>query len=361
MREAWYAVLLSYFVPGLGHLFAGRPVRGAIFLVAFAGLLTSSFYLVLAPGADPSGALGTIPLAMAIYLVAMVDTYRTARRAGDDAGGQPATQGGGKDPWLAGFLSYVLPGLFLPGVGQIYGRKTVAGIVFIVAGSAIGWLVQTGRLVTWGFPALHAVRIAALWHAQATVGRARSAFSRRFLWLVPLILAEAAIPLVVGWVVRDVITVHQVRGSGMHPEYRGKERVLVHLGSSRRGRPERGDVVLYDDAGEARLARVVVLPGEMVEVRRGKMLVKGEPVSQLVHPIPEGDWGTLSVPQGKVILLPDRARLDPAQGLPSPIEIEKILGLAYKRIYPLERPEEGRPTPGAPTGTIPETPPPSGD
>jgi len=81
-RRAWRAAALSLLVPGLGHLYAGAPRRGAAVWVATrvatAALLWGAVRL-----ADGAGIALEVAGAMAVWGVAAADAARTARRTAD--------------------------------------------------------------------------------------------------------------------------------------------------------------------------------------------------------------------------------------------------------------------------------------
>jgi signal peptidase I len=314
VRNRWYAATLSYFVPGLGHLHAGRKIRGVLFFLVFALLMGGAAFFVFCPEGDVRGAFVCVPLSLLVYLGALVDAFRVTPRGAE-----------GKDPWLAGFLSYVFPGLIAPGVGQIYLKRTGAGLLFLVLGIATQVAFQWIRVLV--FPILTILRGIALWHTQGGL-------SRQLLWILPLILAEAAIPLGVNWAGANVVTLAQLDDSSMHPAYQLGDRVLLNLCAHL----ERGDIVLYRDGERLRPGRIVALPGEEVEVRDGQIQVKGEKVSSLVFPIPDADWGGMNLIDGTYLILADRQRLEPESGIPPPVPAERVLGRIIKRVHPFDAP-----------------------
>ena len=79
--RTWVAMLLSILLPGLGHLYAGRPLRGIALVAALHVLTIAAILLVLvAPGAVIRVALLVVFL-LALAAAAPVDAARVARRA----------------------------------------------------------------------------------------------------------------------------------------------------------------------------------------------------------------------------------------------------------------------------------------
>jgi signal peptidase I len=79
-RRPWIAALLTFLAPPVGHVYAGRPLRGFVAWVLALGLGTAMLYACMT--ADSRGgrllALGLLPLA---WVGLMVDAAWTAHRA----------------------------------------------------------------------------------------------------------------------------------------------------------------------------------------------------------------------------------------------------------------------------------------
>lgn len=72
-KEPWLAVLLSFILPGVGHLYAGSVGTGLAILVlyGFAWLLTITFI----------GALIGVPMLFVLMIWALVGSYQAAQTA----------------------------------------------------------------------------------------------------------------------------------------------------------------------------------------------------------------------------------------------------------------------------------------
>ncbi|MCZ6689558.1 MAG: signal peptidase I [Planctomycetota bacterium] len=335
MKQPWFAVLISYFCPGLGHLYAGRPLRGGVFFLIFAGFGVSGLRAVFAPGGDARNGFILLAIAAVVYVAALVDAHRASRKDAE-------APTGGRNPWLAGFLSYIIPG-----VGQLYGRQFLVAALLIGAGIGVSLASGAFRLLATPVldamlvpPILHGLRIAGLWHAQWSLAEPRQLFSRRFLSLIPLIAAEATVmSAVFFWVFQSVVMWMPIATPAMEPRLLRGDMVLVDGRSYLKEAPQRHDVVIYRESemGGLLIARVVALPGEEVQVSGGKLQVKGIPVGQLRKTIPDGEWGSMNLTDNMYLLIADSAQLNPESGLPSPVRKGAILGRVYKRVLPLAR------------------------
>ena len=107
-------------------------------------------------------------------------------------------------------------------------------------------------------------------------GLSASAVALLFAVGAPAILVTAGLLLSVVFVVRPV----QVRGMAMLPALADGDRVFItrHVGDI-----ARGDIVLFRhpaDPSASYIMRVVGLPGEVIEVRRGRVLVNGNQLDE---------------------------------------------------------------------------------
>jgi signal peptidase I len=75
----------------------------------------------------------------------------------------------------------------------------------------------------------------------------------------------------------------RVEGVSMLPGLRDRDRIIVSKLSYRLGAIERGDVVVFwfpDDPSKSFVKRVIGLPGDVVEIRDGAVLVNGRRLSE---------------------------------------------------------------------------------
>lgn len=112
----------------------------------------------------------------------------------------------------------------------------------------------------------------------------------------------------------------QVEGGSMFPELWDGDVLLVNLQAYRWETPQRGDVVVFRQGGAVLVKRMIGLPGDLVEVRRQRVIVNGVPqaepyasASEWMSAGPMGrvspDFGPIQVPAESYFLLGDnRAR-----------------------------------------------------
>lgn len=111
------------------------------------------------------------------------------------------------------------------------------------------------------------------------------------------------------FVVTFLLQVSRVEGISMQPTLRGGEYTLVNKLTYRWRPPDRGDVIVFrapDDPRTDYIKRVIALPGETVEVRRGTVFVNGARLRETYGVVPpEYDFPPMRVPAGRLFVLGD--------------------------------------------------------
>jgi signal peptidase I len=79
-RRPWLAGLLSWFAPGLGQLYNGRPLRGALFYVSFWLVFVIAYELLLHWDGAPWNVVLPMSLLIGSIIAIAVDAFRDARR-----------------------------------------------------------------------------------------------------------------------------------------------------------------------------------------------------------------------------------------------------------------------------------------
>lgn len=104
------------------------------------------------------------------------------------------------------------------------------------------------------------------------------------------------------------------------------------------GGPQRGDVIVFEPPnrpGEDYVKRIIGLPGETVEVRRGQVFINGQPLAEPFQPNP-GSYNAnpVVVPPGSVFVLGDNRNNSNDSHNWGPLPIEKIVGRAWVSYWP---------------------------
>lgn len=142
-------------------------------------------------------------------------------------------------------------------------------------------------------------------------------------WL--LLLATGLIGLLL--IFRAHFAVFLVKGESMLPGLRSGDLVLVDKLAYPEKPPQRGDIVVARESNDLIIKRVVSLPGEAVELRRGKLYVNELPLAEdyAIEP------GWMSVGRGrlrenKFALLGDNRSVSSSVFVHAVVAGEQILG-----------------------------------
>ena len=127
-----------------------------------------------------------------------------------------------------------------------------------------------------------------------------------FEWIMVLVVA-AALAFVVRTFIFEPV---RVDGSSMLNTLENNEFMIATKFDYLAGDPERFDVVICDypntDDGMYRVKRVIGLPGETIELKKGELYVNGEFVEQNFEMTPnETDFGPFTVPEGHYFVMGD--------------------------------------------------------
>jgi signal peptidase I len=111
-----------------------------------------------------------------------------------------------------------------------------------------------------------------------------------------------------------------VIGDSMLPSLAQGDLLLVNKCAYRKTEPLRGDVVVARNRGTFIVKRIVGLPGEEVEVRKGALFVNDAPKPEDYSTVP----GTMDIEKGK-LLSGDFATLGDNRSIPPALAIHPIL------------------------------------
>ena len=155
------------------------------------------------------------------------------------------------------------------------------------------------------------------------------------------LLHDLAIAVVIcALLITFVVQAFKVQGTSMVPELRNGERILVNKFIYNFRSISRGDVVVFwytEDPDVSFIKRVVALPGDRVEIKRGKLLVNGELVDEpYVKPehIDRRSFPSQEVRAGHYFVLGDNRRGSNDSRSWGLVPQRYIYGKAFLRIWP---------------------------
>lgn len=125
------------------------------------------------------------------------------------------------------------------------------------------------------------------------------------------VLETIGLALVIFLTVRVFVMNYRVVGHSMVPTIQEGQFLLIDkIGYTLFERPQRGDIIVFNPpnmAGQIYIKRVIGLPGEVVELRDGRVFINGEPLAEewQTIPAPAARWGPAQVGKDEVFVLGD--------------------------------------------------------
>lgn len=155
--------------------------------------------------------------------------------------------------------------------------------------------------------------------------------------LVTTILPAVLLALFINVYVAEAVEIED--GPSMQPNLYAGYRVMTEKISYRFHQPQRGDVVVAEQPGDAMslIKRVVALPGELVEVRNGHTYVDGQPLDEpwVTHFGGPGYPPTV-VPLDHVFILGDNRPVSHDSRAIGPVPLEQVTRRVWLVYWPLD-------------------------
>jgi signal peptidase I len=218
---------------------------------------------------------------------------------------------GRRSPWLAGLLSFILPG-----IGQVYCGKLVRGLIFgILYGLAIpatlGLLayVRAAPTVLFGllaFVAALGVVAAAVIDAYRLALRTRpdyeaKAYNRVTVYVLLGLMIQGSS---IGYSLHVRATLFEafrVSAASMFPTIGRNDRILANKIAYCRADPQYGDIILFRPPTggwrDTYIKRIVALGGDTVEIRNKEVYVNGQKLAREFV----GPGTVIAAPAGKTV------------------------------------------------------------
>lgn len=338
-KEPWLAVILSAFVSGIGQIYSTRIRRGCILIVIEIFLSCLAVWLIFSlTGNIKVGAVLSLLLGV-IRIWNLFDAYKCAKKVNTEDFEMSRKEN--KDPWLAVFLSDLIPGL-----GQIYIKRRLWGIVFIVASVLLLTVKMTYPLMFFGLWAIFSAFVC--FHAYISSPIHRKTSKKLILIVAILIFAWEILHYTEIPFKKHFVEAFKIppTGSAMEPTLISGDRILVRKSATYT--PKRGDIVVFKspmDPNVPWVKRVVAFEDESVEIRGGDVYINGEKIEctpvQEIEYISKGDLGIegkpITVPKSSLFVLGDNSSNSFDSRFYGSIPDADLIGKAYKIYWPPKR------------------------
>src|SRR4028118_679 len=312
-KEPWFAVNLSMFLPGIGQIYSGNVTRGIVLIISYILLIGIGGWLIFSPTGETVIGFVLLLATIAVNIWNLFDAHRCARKANNRSFEELRKTS--KDPWLAVFLSSILPG-----IGHIYIGKTWLGILLLII-FIVSSLLPLASIIASCLITYHAYI--------AAPGRRKISTS----WLVAFFIVLFVLSLVnLGPLIRTYVAEARYIPTGsMLPTLQINDRLIIDKWSYRFQEPQRGDLILFMPPERAVMCsssssipdpsdswsnlpadktkpsntelqnpiiqRIIGLPGDKVEVKREQVYINNKTFQEkYIAEAPLYEFGPVTVP-----------------------------------------------------------------
>src|SRR5436190_4027527 len=173
---------------------------------------------------------------------------------------------------------------------------------------------------------------------EATTTKPQSLKREIRVWTRDLLIAIGLALVIIVFLYQPV----KVEGTSMAPLLSDQERIFINKFVYRFEPIERGDVVVFWyplDRSKSFIKRVVGLPGETVEIRRGALYVDGKNIPEPYVPAQYedlSDFGPVRVPKDSYFVMGDHRVSSNDSRVFGPVESQFIYGRAVFAYWPVD-------------------------
>ena len=326
-KEPWLATNLSFLLPGLGQFYSKNYIKGILFLLTPLALLVTGFYLFALTSASVVVLIFCLFLAGLIYFISLFDAYYSAKKKNTNTFNQERKKY--KDPWLAVFLSRLVPGM-----GHIYIGKYLWGILLI----ALFIILPISQIITLPFITYHV-------YMNAPVRREKDRTA--IVQFSIILFLSVIISAISAFSIRTFIAeTRYMPSSSMEPTLMINDRLIINKLDYHFEAPKRGDIIVFNPTEalkaknfkDAFLKRIIGIPDDTLEVKDGKVYVNEKVLEEnyIAQP-PDYQFGPVKVPANSYLVLGDNRNNSYDSHYWGFVPKDLIIGKATKIFWPLKR------------------------
>lgn len=327
IKQPWLAVFLSQLLPGAGQIYGGKKTRGILFLftLLFISLIVLiSFYefLFLEDAATTrlSAIVGIVSIlilfVLSIYVLfdahKVVRNYNTEHHLSIEKSIK-------RKPWLAVFLSYLLPG-----IGQFYNKQTFKGIALLITTVAL-YIASTiyYQLFILLIP-LYFFALKDAFDSTEKINGSNQKFLKQENKLMKIfIIVMILLNLIPFNKIVKTYVIHskafKLPSGSMLPTLEIGDHILVDKSNKARDSIKSGDIVVFkypEDETRTFMKRVIGIDGDLIEIKNKIVYRNSIPLIEpyAIHRDPEikpkemsprDNFGPVQMPKDKIFVLGD--------------------------------------------------------
>ncbi len=337
-KDPWLAVNLSMFFPGIGQLYAEKPLKGMGFLILQLVLVVMTIWELFSPSGNTIAGIVCLGIATLVYFINIFDAHWSVYDERRDKILEKIPRKR-KNPWFAVFASRVLPGL-----GHLYLQKSVIGL-FLLATTLIFLklddIFSSLLIVT---PTLGAI---ASYHTYITFPRRQPRLGRSLVAMMAglIFLIGIVSNYLPQWIDRHLEMFH-IPSESMIPTLQVGDRLFVW--QSGNYVPQRGDIIVFTpsenlkqldpNVSEYYIKRIVATPGDVVSINQGSVYINGQARQEpYIAAPPQYDLPSQVIPANAYFVLGDNRNASFDSHLWGLLPKQSIVGKAFKIYWPPER------------------------
>lgn len=328
MNSRWYYMSISMFVPGLGQFLLGKKIRGLILFLLYILIINLGCFNFLGKSGNTKIGLLLLMFSNIYILLNIVDVFRINK---------PQNKDREYKIWKAFFISY-----FLPGLGHIYLKKYIRGLIFIVIIIVLNLLKKTVLTLSLELFMIYFVMI------ELISKKFFQEKEKRINIIIVLILFFVTKFIVIFGIVyfqNNYIRHYTIPTTSMKPTLTKGDHILGNIGQ--KNKLERGDLISFKTPLNEKIEyvkRVVAFENEKVYISNNKVFIDGQELKgNAFDNIEYTNMGEFAVkkeylvPSGHIFVLGDFSNNSFDSRFWGPVKVESVTSKIYKLFWPYNR------------------------